>query len=176
MSALNALKFAVNRLTEEEACRVLKDSGVKFRVGTEWVGYDQEGQLVNDRGQKVSAGVNQFTGIDVGGNQRTANGILRGTEMQPTPGAPGSAGYFAPEGVDRGRQLVNRGTGEVVRTVVDPNNPQIRHTVSASPTPEAASHAMAAQPTPIPGSAEPVEVAPDSGGIPAEGTDEAPKA
>ena len=163
MSALNALKFAVNRLTEEQAARVLASAGIRFRVGTQWVEYDEEGQLVNSDGQRVTAGVSAFTGIEVGGERRTANGIVRGTEMQPTPGAAGSAGFIPEGGTEQGRQMVNVGTGETMRVEVDPRNPGIRRTVAAAPTDAAARHANALQRPPVPGAREPVELNPNSG-------------
>jgi hypothetical protein len=168
MSALNSLKFAVNRMTEEMAARVLNAAGIKFRVGASWASYDDEGKLVNDKGESVNASASSFTGVEIQGEQRTANGIVRGTEMQPTPGGPGSASYMASETTARGHQLVNRGTGEVIRTERT-NIPGVTRTVAAPPTQGADWHAAAAQNMPTPDS---VEVNPNSGGIPSPGTDE----
>ncbi len=167
MSALNSLKYAVNRMNEEMAAQMLASAGVRFRVGSQWASYNEEGQLVNDEGQKVAAGPGQFTGIEVGGSRRTANGIIRGSEMQPTPGGPGSADYIGSEPIARGHQLVNRGTGEVIRTVRT-NIPGVTQTVAAPPSQGADYHASAAQNMPVP---EGVEVHPNSGGIGADDLD-----
>jgi hypothetical protein len=170
MSALNSLKFAVNRMTEEMAARVLNAAGVKFRVGASWASYDEDGKLVNDSGDAVNASASSFTGVEILGEQRTSNGIVRGTEMQPTPGGPGSADYIPSETTTRGHQLVNRGTGEVIRTEKT-NIPGVTRTVAAPPTQGAEWHAAAAQNMPVPGSDAPVEVHPNSGGIGADDPD-----
>ena len=153
MSALNMLRYLANRVNDQQAAAILSSAGVRFRIGgTQWVSVDEDGKLVSDDGQPMSAGVGAFTGVEVGGERKTANGLIRGMEMQPTAGAPGSADYIPGDTVQQGRQLTNVGTGETVRKVAVPGQPGVYQTVAAAPSPQAALHANALQRPPVPGS------------------------
>lgn len=120
MSKLNFLRYAMNRMTEEQAGKVLAASGIRLRVGNQWVGFQEDGSMTNEAGEPVSAGVGAVTGFEVADERITSNGLRSNASgMQPLPGGPGSANFSPTEMDQQSRRFQNTGTGEILQTRVN---------------------------------------------------------
>jgi hypothetical protein len=119
MNALNLLRYAMNRMDNEQAGQVLEQAGVQFRVGQTWASL-KDGQLVNDSGDQVPTSA-QVTGVKIGEKTMTPGSIAAtGPGLgAPQEGQPGSAGYQPVELTDSSRRLVDLGTGAARQVQVD---------------------------------------------------------
>lgn len=75
MSAKQLLHFALNRMDEATASRILQQTGAEFRVGTQWLKV-VDGSLVREDGSRVGSALGSVTGFRVADFEQTANGQL----------------------------------------------------------------------------------------------------